>query len=389
MARPNIVTLVSREAQTSNTAVYKKDLPKAGGISAIDLGIRLTNGSTGIANLDLLDVLKKIELVFNGTDRRLSMTGQEMYRLHWLKYGAPPIHTWTHVGSGVQEVKFRYMPGRYLGDPEYGIDLSRFNNVQLSVDYDATVWGAAGVTTFTTGTFSPTVMLHMFPPGQVPGFRGMIGAREIWNYTTVGGSVNKDVDLPASNPISGIGLFAMEDNIAEATDVTDIIIGKDQFSTRWVDGKWYDLQPICNAALKVREETYRLYATDADSLDCHLANIKKVDIQGNVISWVTGTTNGVIDYVAANGATGNRATIVGNTITTGSGAATLATSALAAKAAWAKISGDVHGALYFPFGDQNTFADPLQPADLASAQVRILDAAAGAYAAVVVEEIYR
>jgi len=390
MARPDLVTLTSREAQTADTAVWKKDLPKAGGISAIDLGFRLTNGSTGTANLDLLDVLRKIELVFNGTDRRLSLTGQEMFRLHWLKYGKPPAYTWTHRGSGVSEVRFRYMPGRYVGDTEYGIDLSRFNNVQLSVDYDATQWGAAAVTTFATGTFTPTVLLHMFPPGQVPGFRGMIGQREIWNYTTVGGTVNKDVDLPSSNPISGIGIFAMEDNIAEATDVTDVIVGKDQFRTRWVDGKWYDLQSVVNRDLTVKEEVFTLYPTAANNLDTHIADIDAVNFQSIQLT-PTATVSNALNAIGHGTLVGNRIPIAGSTITidTDASPTVVGVAMVTGTMTRAVVRGKVHGVLYFPFGDQTTLADALQPADLASAQVRLTDAAAGAYAAVVVEEIYR
>ena len=389
MVRPDIITLVSRETQAANTGVYKKDLPKQGGISAIDLGFRLTNGATSAVNLDLLDVLKKIELIFNGTDRRYSLTGQELFRLNWLKFGQPLYYNWDQSGSAVQEVKLRLQPGRFIGDTQYGIDLSKFNNVQLNIDYDATVWGAVGATTFATGTFAPSVLLHMFQPGQVPAFKGMIGAREIWNYTTVGGSLRKDIDLPSQNPISGIAVVAMEDNIAEATDITDIIIGKDQYRTRWIDGKWYDLQPLVNANLKCREEIFKLYATLADTLDTHMANIKQIDAWGTETGWVTGATDGVINTVSSNGATGNRATVAGSTLTLANGAATTqTTSGLSAKAAWMKVFGDVHGMLYFPFGDQMELNDVLSRNDLMSAQVQLLDAAAGAYTAVIVEEIY-
>jgi hypothetical protein len=389
MSRPDIVTLVTREAQTSDTAVYKKDLPKAGGISAIDLGFRITNGSTGGTNLDLLDLLRKVEIVFNGTDRRLSLTGQELYRLHWLKYGRPPEHTWTHRGSAVQEVRLRHMFGRYIGDPLFGVDLSKFNNVQVSVDYDATIWGAAAVGTFTTGTFSPSIMLHMFPPGSVPAFRGMLGAREIWNYTTVGGTLNKDVDLPSTYPVAGIGIFAMEDNIAEATDVTDIIIGKDQYRTRWVDGKWYDLQYICNAKLDVHEESFRLYPTAADNLDTHMANLSQIITQPIQLT-PSATVSNAVNAFGTGGATGNRVPIAGTTITVDTDASptVVGVAMVAGTDTRLTVVGDVHGALYFPFGDLDNLADMLQPADLKSAQVRLVDAAAGAYAAVVVEELY-
>jgi hypothetical protein len=389
MVRPDIITLVSRETQSSNTGVYKKDLPKQGGISAIDLGFRLTNGATSAVNLDLLDVIKKIELIFNGTDRRYSLTGQELFRLNWLKFGAPMMYNWDQSGSAVQEVRMRLQPGRYIGDPQYGIDLSKFNNVQLNVDYDCTVWGAAAATTFATGTFTPSVLLHMFQPGQVPGFKGMIGAREIWNYTTVGGSLRKDIDLPSQNPISGIAVVAMEDNVAEGTDITDVIIGKDQYRTRWIDGKWYDLQPWVNERLTVREETFKLYPTAADSLDGHLANIKH-QMFHSVQLTPTATASDAVNIIGADDPVGNRSTIAGTCINVDTDATptVVGKAMVAGTETWLTNIGDVHGMLYFPFGDQMELNDVLTRNDLQSAQVQLLDAAAGAYTAVIVEEIY-
>jgi hypothetical protein len=217
----------------------------------------------------------------------------------------------------------------------------------------------------------------------------MLGAREIWNYTTVGGNINKDVELPTSNPIAAIALFCMEDNIAEGTDCIDVILGKDEFATRWVDGKWYNLQKQMAKFLSINSEMFKLYATAADSLDCHLANIKTVNAFGTETSWVTTATHGVLNSVAGNAPTGNRATIAGSTLTLDKDTATTqTTSGLSAKAAWVELIGDLHGILYFPFGDQQTLADILQTADLKTAKVRMTDDAAGAYDAVVVEEVY-
>ncbi len=178
MVRVEQAIIVNREAQTSDTALYRKDLPKSGKYSAIDVGIRLTNGSTSNVNGDILDVIKHISLVVNGNDYRWHASGQELFRNHWIKHGKPMPYTFTELGSGVNEVWFRLQFGRFLGDPMYGLDLSRFNNVQVQVDYDCTILGAAAVTTFTTGTFTITIIAHQFPYNSPVSFRGMIGYRE-------------------------------------------------------------------------------------------------------------------------------------------------------------------------------------------------------------------
>ena len=275
--------LMNREAQVSNTALFRKDLPKAGCYSAIDIGIRLTNGATSGINLDLLDVIKHLSLVINGNDYRYHMSGQGAFRNYWMTHGRPMPYNWTEAASGVNEAWFRMEFGRFLGDNQFGLDLSRFNNAQIQIDYDATVWGSVGATTFTTGTFTITIIAHEFPYAKRPSFRGMLGLREFWTGTSAA-SGDEVEDLPSANPIAGLGVLAIEDNIAEATDITDIKIGKDNFNTVWVDGKWYNFQSMQNAGLDVREEVFDLLLSAGATKDVHLANIRVANAKDRSIT---------------------------------------------------------------------------------------------------------
>lgn len=268
------VLLVNREAQTSNTAVYRKDLPKAGAYSALDIGIRLTNGSTSAINMDLLDAIKRISLVCNGNDYRWHLSGQEMFRWYWIKHGKPMPYIWTEAASGVNECWFRMEFGRFIGDPLYGLDLARFDNVQVNIDYDATLFGGAVAnTTFTTGTFTVTLMAHQFPYAKRPSFRAMLGVREFYN-TTSAASGDIVQNMPSANPISTLAVMAIEDNVAEATDVTDVKVGKDNFSSIWINNKWYNLQMLQAEKLNEANEKFNLLATEGAVRDTHLANIK-------------------------------------------------------------------------------------------------------------------
>ena len=277
MVRLEQSVIMSREAQASDAALFRRDLPKSGAYSALDIGIRLTNGATSAVNLDLLDVIKHISLVCNGNDYRFHISGQDMFRNHWLKNGRPMPYNWTESASGVQEVWFRLPFGRFLGDNQYGLDLSRFNNVQLQIDYDCTVWGAAAAGTFTTGTFTVTLIAHQFPYTARPSFRGMIGCREFYTAVTAA-SGDLVEDLPSSQPVLALIVAAREDNVAEATDITDIVIGKDNFNTIYTSGKWYNYQQVQNADLDVREEVFDLLLSNSAIRDCHLANIKQAGV---------------------------------------------------------------------------------------------------------------
>lgn len=386
--RTELATLVDRSAQTSDTATYRKDLGENGCLSALDIGVRLTNGSTSAVNKDLLDVIKHLSLVFNGNDYRWHISGPAAFRHHWLKFGSPMRYSWDQSGSAVQEVWFRMMFGRYIGDPIYGLDLGRHNNVQLQLDYDATVWGAAAATTFTTATFAPTVLAHQFPYNKRPSFRGMLGTSEF--YTTTSAASGDILEaLPSQNPLLALGVAVMEDNIAEGTDVTDIKVGKDNLSQVWLDGKWYNFQSYQNSLLTERSEVYKLYATTADSLDAHLANVRLMNAKGVPTGWVTSSADGVENFVNGSAVTGNRITITGTTVTLDKSTATTQTaSGLSAKAAWIEVQGDVHGYLYFPFADPATFDDAIQPSDLKSAQIKLVQGGAGADVRLIAEQLY-
>jgi len=275
--------LLNREAQSSNTAMFRKDLPMAGAYSGLDVGIRITNGATSARDMDVLDIIKRVSLVMNGTDYRVHIKGQDLFRHYWMKHGRPMPYTWNETGGAVQEVWFRLAFGRFLGDTQLGLDLSRFNNAQVQIDYDCTVWGAVAATTFATGTFAVTLIAHEFPPNQRPAFRSMITLREFWNGTSAASGDYVQV-LPSSDPVLAVSVSCLEDGVAEATDITDIKIGEDTNKGKYIDGKWYNYQQIQNADLDVREELFNLYASDAVTRDIHLANIKQANAKCKVVT---------------------------------------------------------------------------------------------------------
>jgi hypothetical protein len=268
-----MLTLVNREAQTSDTAVYRKELPQVGCYSAIDIGFRVTNGATSAINLDPIDLIKRLMLVINGNENRIYLSGQEAFRLHWMRTGRPMPYTFKESASGVQEVWFRMQFGRFIGDTVYGLDLRKYDSVQVMVDYDATVWGAVGATTFATGTCTFSVVAHSFPVDRLPSFRGMMASREFYSGVTAA-SGDLKIKLPSSNPMVALSVLAIADNVADATHITDIKIGNNSFEKVWVDNKWYNLATQCNKDLDVREERVNLLLSNAATRDMHLSNIK-------------------------------------------------------------------------------------------------------------------
>lgn len=260
--KPRPVTLMDREVQTSDTLVYRKDLPRVGKVSAIDIGVRFTNGATVPINMDPLDIFNHISLLMNGTDYRFHMKGQDVFKYNWMKLGKPMPYKFDNTASATQTVWFRIPCGRYLGDEQFGLDLAKYQNVQVQLDYALSNFGTVG-TYIITGTISFTIVLHMWPVNAPVNFQGMIGAREFWTGTSVASRNNAQM-LPAQRSLYGLVVSCTEDGIADGTDVTDVEISKIDASYTWFKGKWYNFQKMLNDALDVRTILYwETFATGA------------------------------------------------------------------------------------------------------------------------------
>lgn len=276
MPKMMITTLIDREVQTSDTLVYRKDLPKSGKVSAIDIGVRFTNGATVPQNKDPLDIFNHISLLFNGTDYRFHMKGQDVYRYNWAREGRPMPCIFTEVAGATQEAWFRIPLGRFIGDTQFGLDLAKYRNVQLQLDYALSNFGTVG-THIITGTIAFTVLLHEFPASSAPAFRGMLAAREFWTGTSVASRTTLQ-SLPAQNPVTALYVSATEDAIDDGTDITDIKIGKDRFNTVWYNGKWYNFARVLNDKLDERSESYTLTCATASTKLTHVNNIRNTQL---------------------------------------------------------------------------------------------------------------
>jgi len=280
-----ISTLIDREVQTSDTLVYRKDLPKNLKISAIDIGFRFTNGATLAANKDALDIINHLSLLINGSQYRFRLTGKDCYKYNALREGKFMHTNFIDTVSVTPEFWLRMPFGRFVGDPSFGLDTSKYDNTQIEIDYALSNYGTVG-THIITGTLAITILLHTFMPDQQPSFSGMISASEFWTGTTVA-SRNNLVDIPSQNPITRLIVSCCEDGIEDAVDITDIKLGRNNLENVYLQGKWYNLQTEQRARNGLYTEKYVCSPTAGCTLTTHIGNIKRVTATANLITAVT------------------------------------------------------------------------------------------------------
>jgi hypothetical protein len=182
---------------------YRIDLPETGLLSSLMLkfsapsvsGLGLTGGAWR-----LLDYLGLIEIIGNGSTVIKSLQTKHLAFLQWLKQGNVPPHFWRNYATNTQ---YEYVPiyfGRFPGDATYGLDLSKWDNVELRVTNSATA--------LTHGADISASIMQLFMRDVNAGFSGYLRG-EVWREWTTVQDETKYFVLPTEFPFSTIALRAL------------------------------------------------------------------------------------------------------------------------------------------------------------------------------------
>lgn len=205
---------------------YRIDLPESGLLSSLILklsapsvsGLGLTGG-----NWRLLDFLGNLEIVGNGATVIKSLPFKSAHYLAWLSQGVVPPHFWRNYATNTQMEYLCLNFGRMLKDPQYGLDLGQWDNVEfrLTNTSSASYHGA---------DISLSI-LQVFMRESPGGFSGHIRSELFREWTTVSDET-KYLILPSEFPIRGVHLQSVpetssgmsETNFANQMDDIDFSI---------------------------------------------------------------------------------------------------------------------------------------------------------------------
>jgi hypothetical protein len=298
--------LADRAVQSSDAAVFRQDLPKTGLISALELGVRLTNGATS-GTEQIVDAIDRIELIADGSFPLVSLTGRMAYAYTSLMLKRRPPQVRTMAVSGVQELWLLIPMGFSIWDPRHYLDLARYQQVQLVVTYSPTI----SATTFATGTTTFTVKQYQWTQDSAPGVSaGHLRCREIFSFTS-GASGDQQVLLPTEHPLLGLLIFSREAAIAIETDLTrirllDRIGGSELFNRRTEDAMAENDEEL---GLEAIERGSALLA-NAETLDTDINFLQHAIVQVRFTN-VSGTD---YPYYIVRSSVGDRITVSGDLI---------------------------------------------------------------------------
>ena len=183
--------------------VLKLDLPEHGLLSSLLIrisGAEATGyGQTGGA-WRIIDEISKVSVLGNASVIIKSLTGYQAQAMAFYDQGVIPPGSWRNYATNVQ---FEYMLinfGRWMFDTEVGLDLAKFNNVELQIENIATAATFSDLTVSIMGIYLRDVPVRQFT--------GYMRSEEWRSWATVQDQTVYN-NLPTEHPIRRVVLQAI------------------------------------------------------------------------------------------------------------------------------------------------------------------------------------
>jgi hypothetical protein len=165
------------------------ELPETDILGQVDIQCRSLGAYTNDMVTPMHVIIKKIELLVNGSQVVKSLTGTQIRALDWYNNGPFAMNDdIQHAGN--DNTVYRTFPlylGRFAGDLKCGLDTGMYSNPQLKITWDTTIasWDGLTFDVHGTPTFTYSVICKMFD-GRPDGFMDKyMQSSEIdtWNIT--------------------------------------------------------------------------------------------------------------------------------------------------------------------------------------------------------------
>ena len=281
-------TELYHEQRLDDTGTKIMDLTFKDPLTAISLQFKGTNGATSNKSNWLNDIVTRIEIV-DGSDVLLSTSLKELQALMAYKSGHMPYMLLNEGPSADQWDTATIEFGRYIGDPEYFMDLTKFRNPQLKITTNEDVIRAMGDTGFVTGTLKVSVVAHVIEEGAKSSL-GFVMPKEIYNFTTQS-SGDEHIDLPIDYPYMGLMIHSVDKQIGIEDLITALKISCD--SDKFIPFSRYtdDLQRAMKRMQGVLSAPYSMYRKDSETVNIPLYR----DVTVQAIAKSTGIVPAVTD----------------------------------------------------------------------------------------------
>ncbi len=196
-------------------------------ITRLDFEVKATNGATNNQNATMADVLTSLELM-NGSEPIISLSGKELAGILPYRTGKFNNGKISEAPGDVQTLRFPVDFGRWYGDEQMALDLSRFNKLQVRYKWNLAAINAVGATGFVTATGRFSCIAHILEGGATP--LGYLSLKRHALFTTAASGEEK-VDLPTDRKVRAIAIRSHEAGTGSLSGISNVEVnineGKD------------------------------------------------------------------------------------------------------------------------------------------------------------------
>jgi len=185
---------------------YRVDLPRSGLLGSLLFRISAAGVSGAFAQkafTRIIDFITKVEVIANGAIPIKSLTGSEIAGIMAFDQGIAHPDYWHQYATGTRWCHLLLNFGRFLKDPAFGLDLSRFDNVELRITNNAS-------STYYGEDFSLSILQYLLRDAPGGAFGGYFRTEEWRSWTTVADET-KYLELPTELPVRRVFLQAIPD----------------------------------------------------------------------------------------------------------------------------------------------------------------------------------
>lgn len=221
-----LATVDITTAGTKTVDISVKDV-----VSRISIILELINNGNDPTNHPLA-AIPKIEVI-DGSDVIASMSGYGAQAMSYYSNGKMPHNELNYEDNGYARCFIPLDFGRFLFDPEFALDPSKFKNPQLRITHD-----------YSLGACSPDgaylrVIADLFDQKSANP-QGFLQSREVFSFTPAEGS-SEYVALPLDNEIRKLIIMNVNDNEEPDVQFEDIKIDEEDGKRIIFEGKTMDL----------------------------------------------------------------------------------------------------------------------------------------------------
>jgi hypothetical protein len=238
--------LLDQETQAVDAATRRVPLPARGALSGIELRCGCTNGATR-GTQRIFEAITRVEVIANGSNVLFSLEGTELYRwAHFILRKEPP-HIWTEQNGIVQYLNMPVLFGRYMGDPEFWLDLSQYQAVELRVTFAPTI----AATAFVTATFQIHCPYWIDDsPGGPGARRGFLRTTQVKAFTSL--AAGEDItELSRLYKYMDLLVYARHVAVADGGDITIAEVRANDKALIPATGRWDDWAALAEDILGV------------------------------------------------------------------------------------------------------------------------------------------